>query len=198
MSENILIGKSRKTGKWELLADPSETYDAHLRIYQKIASKIPVNDDYSRVIFGRVQNTSTPLTLVTTEEKTTRDSSLAASADVAKNAGRDADERTAKIAAQQAERAQESKDAILDEKNALINRIRKSAGLPPLETTKTETAADELAEKLSKAKPIVPKPDAEADAKKTHEELISDKNKLVETVQKTAAETTAGQTKKII
>ena len=94
MSENILIGKSRKTGKWEIIVNPVDGYDACLKAYQKIAAKLPVNDDYSKVLLGRLQNTSTPLTLLTTDENKKRVEQLATVVGRAETAG--ADQRRAK------------------------------------------------------------------------------------------------------
>ena len=184
MSENILIGKNRKTGKWEILVYPSESYDAHLKAYQKIARNLPVNDNYSRVLLGRVQNTSSPLTLVTTDEKASRDKSLNESVNVAANAGKDAEERQKKLAAQQAADADERHDAILDEKNAMINKLRKATGQPVCDETKTEKYQAELAERLKT--PAKAEKKADESLAKSKEEELAEKNKLTDEVKQQA------------
>lgn len=149
MSLNILIGKSRKSGKWELLADPSENFDRHLRIYQKIAAGIPVNDDYEKVALGRLQNTSTPLTLLTAEESKKRADSLAATADIAKNAGKLADERQAAIDKKEQNAVNERHQTALDAKNALVNSIRQATGQEVFDETKAEAEQKALTAKLA-------------------------------------------------
>jgi hypothetical protein len=195
MSENILIGKSRKTGKWEILVDPGETYDTHLRAYQKISRNLPVNDDYSKVLLGRVQNTSAPLTLITAEEKSARDEQLAATVQVASNAGKDAEGRQARIAAETESKAQAIKSKTIDEKNAIINRIRRATGQPAWDVTQTETDEDALRERLSKAVTPAPAPAKPAEPGKTKEELLAEKNALVNSTKAQAEELLAGQEK---
>ena len=184
MSENILIGKSRKTGQWEILVDPSETYDAHLKAYQKIAASIPVNDTYSRVLLGRVQNTSSPLSLVTSKEKAERDDLLKSSASRATTAGVEAEERQAKLTAQTAERAAEAHSETIDEKNAMVNKIRKATGQEVFSKTKTEVKHEELQEKLKT--PTAAKK-VEAEKVLTHAEELVEKNKLTEEVKDQAS-----------
>jgi hypothetical protein len=194
MSENILIAKSRKTGKWVLLVDPGETYDAHLRAYQKIASAIPVNDEFSRVLLGRVQNTSTALSLITSEEKKVRDTSLEETREVAANAGKDAEERQAKLTALEALKRAEVHDTVIDDKNAMINKLRKATGQEVFTETKTEQSETALREQLSKVKtaPKISKEEQEtqelADANKTKEQLLQEKNDLTASSKKQSAE----------
>ena len=124
MSENILIGKQRKTGKWVFIVDPSENYDAHLKAYQKVANGIPVNEEYTRVLCGRVQNTSTALTLITADENKKRLELLEASSNAAANAGLSAVERQKKLAAQAAADVNKTHEEKIAEKNQLVAKIK--------------------------------------------------------------------------
>lgn len=190
MSEIILIGRSRKTGKWSLLCDPAATYDEHNRVYRQIAQAIPVNDDYSKVLFGRIQNTNTPLTLITSDEKKQRDEQMAALQNNAASAGKNAEER--QKAMQEAAIADEQKrrERILDEKNAMVNRIRRESGQEPHDETaheilEAETQAKLVAESEKRAQAEDARikaalKQAEEDSKKSRQELLDDKNKLVE------------------
>ena len=186
-----------------MLVDPSENYDTHLRAYQKIAKDIPVNETYSKVVFGRVQNTSSPLTLITKEQKDMRDLELAETRQVASNAGKDAEERQAALIAQEASRRAELHDSVLDDKNAMINKIRKAAGQEVHKETETEKSETSLREKLSKVektKTVSAKKKSEAkeaEAKKSKEELLDDKNKLTEDIKKQSDEIEKNQTEKI-
>jgi hypothetical protein len=129
MSELILIGKSRKTGKWELLCDPSEIYDKHLRLHQKIAQFFPVNDDYSKVLFGRVQSTHAPLTLITSAENKYQQEVTAARNVQAENAIKSAAERQKKLDDAAAKKELDAHEAVIAEKTVQINEMRKSKGL---------------------------------------------------------------------
>lgn len=182
MSENILIGKSRKTGKWEILVDPSESYDKILRRYQEFSRNLPVNDDFSHVRLGRIQNTSTPLTLLTTDEKAKRDASLSSAGTMASNAGKDAEARQKSIESKMAATAIAAHANVIDDKNAMINKIRKATGQPVFDKTDTEEREAALAEKLSKPAPKADAP-VEREADKTHEELVAEKNNLIEQVK---------------
>lgn len=198
MSQNVLIGKVRKTGKWVLIVDPGETYDVHLRAYQKISSSQPVSDEYSKVILARTQNTSTPLTLITGEEKKQRDESLKNSVAQAANAGKDADERQARIAKEELESRLEEHGSLIDDKNALINKIRKATGQQPLSTTKRETADEVLAERLTKEadeRKAKAKPAEKPDEAKAKAELLAEKNRVITDTKAQAAAIISEKTK---
>lgn len=194
-----MIGKNRKTGKWELLVDPSDGYDKHLRAYQKIAQNIPKNDDYSKVILGRIQNTSTPLTLITSEENKTRLESLKGVADFAANAGKRADERQKTMAEAEQKQVQERHETALDEKNAMINNLRKASGQETFTETQTEKSLAELTERLkdqdrnrpSDVLRLLQSKKTDDQKKldsipKTNAEILAEKNKLVDETKKQA------------
>ena len=70
----------------------------------------------------------------------------------------------------------------LDEKNALVNRIRMDSGQQPHAKTTTETQLEELRERLSgRVEPE--KPEEAAGPAKTHEQLLAEKNKLTESTK---------------
>ena len=194
MSENILIGKRRDNGKWELLADPSDTYDAHNRAYRKFSTNLPVSDTHSRVIFGRIQNTNTPLTLITSSENEKRNKALAAVTSRAENAGKDAEVRQQRLIKQESDSELEKKRAILDEKNALVNKIREATGQEPLDKTATEILAEQQAAKLAELPPAPTEAEqakqveektkqAEAEANKSTKQILDEKNALVEKIK---------------
>ena len=144
MSENILIGKNRKTGNWEILVQPGQPYDAHLKAYQKLASASPVSDVYSAVRLGRVQNTSTPLTLITSEENKTRLALAAKSLESAANSANTAEDRQKAIDKAMADKVAERHAEALKIKAEIIADIREASGQsaavapPPPPVTKTE------------------------------------------------------------
>ena len=132
MSENILIGKSRKSGKWEILTEPGRSFDVHLKAYQKFAASSPVNDEYSQIRLGRVQNTSTPLTLITTEENKRRLDSLRQSTALATDVAKAAAERQKAIDKEKSDAVAEHHAEELALKNAIIDSVRKSSGQPEI------------------------------------------------------------------
>lgn len=186
MSENILIGKNRKTGKWELLCDPSANYDEHNRIYRQFSTNLPVSDTHSKILFGRVQNTNTPLTLITSAEKSERDKAMAEVQSNASNAGKDAEQRQAKLKSDADALELRRREQILDEKNAMVNKIRIATGQQAHDTTAAEILENETQKKLAaiEPKPIITDEERAkalaADAVKSKDELLSEKNKLVE------------------
>ena len=128
MSDNILIGKNRKTGKWEILVDPGENYDAHLREYTKQSATFPVNDVFSHVRFGRLQNTSSPKSFVTTEEnKALRDKVKDFNQSIA-NAGEAAKARQSEINAAKQKALDDRRAEELAAKSKIVDGIRKSSG----------------------------------------------------------------------
>jgi Tfp pilus assembly PilM family ATPase len=127
MSENILIGKNRKTEKWEFIIDPGESYNSHVRAYHKIANAIPVNENYTRVLFGRIQNTSTALTLITADEKKQRDELGEASLNQAANVVKDAEERQNILNKQRAETSADRHAEELAKKNKIVAEVRRDA-----------------------------------------------------------------------
>lgn len=195
MSEQILIGKRRDTGKWEIIVDPSAQSDKHTAAYGKIAQGHPVNDTYSRVLCGRIQNTSSPLSLVTSAENKKRADLLAANVDVAKNAGKSADQRQKTIDDQQSEKVKAAHKKLLDEKNAETNRMRLATGQSAFSKTETEEAQEELHRQLAEnvSTPAAPKSAREiadqskAIASKSHADLLAEKNALTKKIQEQAS-----------
>jgi hypothetical protein len=125
MSENILIGKSRKTGKWEFILDPGESYDKHLRAYHKIANAAPVNEDFTRVLCGRVQNTSTALSLITVEEAKQRAELLDAAVNRSANVVEEAQKRQEALDKQNSKTEADRHAAAIAEKNAIVDKVRR-------------------------------------------------------------------------
>ena len=196
MSDNILIGKSRKTGRWVILASPDDPYGKHLETYRGIASAAPVNEDFSRVLSGRVQNTSTPLSLITGDENTARLKMLEATKDIAASAGENAVERQKQMDIDRRASAQKVHDISIDKKNALVNEIRKASGQEVFSKTKTEADAEALASSISSDLSSSGRPDLAAarkkaldDEAKSHEEQVAEKNRLIGETQKQAQET---------
>jgi hypothetical protein len=199
MSELITIAKSRKTGKWEILASPDDSFDVHNNIYRKLIATLPVNDEYEKLVPSRIQPFLTCRTFITSGENKTRLEAQASLADRAKNAGTDADARQKLIDEANRARIVDLHEAALDEKNALVNKIRDDTGQPKFDTTKTEAAAAQFAERLKSEDPTRPsdvlrvkQAQASSDAKalaavpKTHTELLAEKNALVDKTKQQA------------
>ena len=139
MSQNITLGLSRKTGKWEIIVGPEEPYDAHLRAYQKITVSHPVCDEYSKVLLGRIQNTSTPQTLITAEENKKRLAMAAKFGEAMANSAKSAADRQKAIDDEMAKKVADRHAEELAIKNKSIEEIRKATGQPPaVPPTKTE------------------------------------------------------------
>jgi uncharacterized protein YydD (DUF2326 family) len=135
--------------------------------------------------------------LITKDEKETRDLELLEAKDRAQNAGKDAEARKAKLDANKAELAAENHAEVIDEKNALINKIRKSTGQEVHKETNTEVAQAALAEKLKQSPAQKQKTydelraEQEAEAKKSKDELLEDKNKIVADIKAQSEKTNA-------
>jgi hypothetical protein len=201
MSELITIAKNRKTGRWEILAGPDDSFDIHNRIYQKMAANLPVSDEYEKLIPTRIQPFLTRRTFITSEENQAR---LEAQADLSKRAiaaGEDAEIRQKKLDDERAAQVAERHGTELDQKNALVNQIRKATGQPPLDPTKTEVAAEQLATRLQqedrkRLSDVLRVLQGRAQAAqqaiqevpKTNADILAEKNALVEKAKQQAAE----------
>ena len=128
MSETITLGKSRKDGKWSVLVQPERPFGEHLDAYRKIANKHPVNEEFTRVVIGKLHHSSPALVLISNDEAAARVKSDIARAQSVKEIVNSADERKQ----QQAEEASETKAAehaeAIAEKNIIINQVRKDTG----------------------------------------------------------------------
>jgi hypothetical protein len=148
MSDIILQGLNRKTGKWDVLCDSTLNYDEHYRVYSAISSKQPVNNDYSKVRFCRLQSIHTPLSLITEEENKKRLEGLEQNAERAKTSGIESEARQKALDEAETEKHTKAHANALDEKNALVNDLRRATGQEPVSETQTEKNRSELAESL--------------------------------------------------
>ena len=103
MSDTITLGKRRKDDTWVILVQPDKPYDKHLEAYRAIANKHPVNDEYSRVIIGKLHHSSPSLNLVSTSELAAKIKADKDRADRVKEIVSTADDRQAKQAEEHAE-----------------------------------------------------------------------------------------------
>lgn len=125
--ENITVGKSRKSGKWEILVQPGEPYDKHLEAYRKIAVSAPINDEYERVIIGRIQPTSPLQTLLTAEQYKQRNATNAASLNRVQDAVEDANRRQLLRDTEMREVNDKRHSTALAEKNKIVEEVRKES-----------------------------------------------------------------------
>lgn len=193
MSDTILRGLNRKTGKWENIVEAGASYDANWKVYNAIAGKQPVNDDYSKVQFARLQNIATPLTLITTAEAgTAAEARLAQAKDFA---GRtDEAVNRQEVLRSQAEELQAKERArVIDEKNAGINKLRQATGQEAFDASDYEKSeADRLA-KLPKASAPIPREEIEkqlsrqkATEAQDRVAQLAEKNELTEKIKNQA------------
>ena len=128
MSETITLGKSRKDGSWKVLVQPERPFGEHLAAYRKIATTHPVSDEFTRVIIGKIHHSSPALTLVSTEEKATKDKTDAASVKTATDIVKSSDKRQADLEKKKAKEMADEHKELIDAKNAMIENIRKTSG----------------------------------------------------------------------
>jgi hypothetical protein len=140
MSETVTLGKRRKDGTWIVLVQPDRPFGDHLDTYRKISNKHPVNEEYVRVVMGKLHHSSPALNLITTEEmaaKVKRDQARQESID--KIVG-SADARQQKQIDEVSELKKIEHEEAIAEKNSMIAQIRKdtkqaTASLPPPKLT---------------------------------------------------------------
>lgn len=75
MFESVTLVRVRKdtkitvpAGGWLLLANPNQPMSEHVALRAKLVREGNVNDEYERLVIGRVQDTHTPTRFVTTDE----------------------------------------------------------------------------------------------------------------------------------
>jgi hypothetical protein len=144
MSETITFAKSRKSGEWVVLVQPEKQFGEHLDAYRKIASSAPVNDEYSRVVIGKIRHSSPALNLITSEQRKAGIDAQAKRAESIDQIVSSAGQRQSEMESEEAAKKQEEHDAKIEEKNKIIDVVRKSGGL------KTAEAATEKQEKPEK------------------------------------------------
>jgi len=131
MSENVTLAKSRKKltitvneGDYFVLVQPTKEFNSHLRVYREIAASAPVNEDYERVITGRVNYTSSALNLITEEQDEAKRKLNTENLNRIEDAVKDAQERQEKrLADEQAEKELEH-ETLLAKKNSIIADIQ--------------------------------------------------------------------------
>jgi len=135
MSENVTLAKSRKKltitvneGDYFVLVQPTKEFNSHLQVYREIAASAPVNEDYERVITGRVNYTSSALNLITEEQDEAKRKLNTENLNRIEDAVKDAQERQEKrMADEQAEKELEH-ETLLAKKNSMIASIRSDHG----------------------------------------------------------------------
>ena len=124
MSQTITLGKSRKDGQWQIIVTPEKPFGEHLEAYRKIANKAPVNAEFSEVIIGKIQHSSPHLRLVTAEESANKTKSEIARQESVKAIVASADNRQAEMDAKIEADRRKTHAEIIEEKNAMIDKIR--------------------------------------------------------------------------
>lgn len=142
MSDTITLGKRRKDGTWIVLVQPDKPFGDHLDVYRKIASKHPINDEFSKVIMGKLNHSSPALVLISTEDNAARIKQNEEREKSIKDIVESASSRQAEMNNQLALNKQEEHDEAIAEKNELIKGIRKATGqavsAPPAKAKKNK------------------------------------------------------------
>ena len=128
MSETITLGKSRKDGKWLVLVQPERPFGEHLAAYRKIAVSSPVNDEFSRVVIGKIHHSSPALTLVSTEQAAENKKQNIARHQSVAEIVKSADDRQAAVDKQRSEEAAEEHALEVEEKNSMVNKVLRETG----------------------------------------------------------------------
>lgn len=138
MSETITLGKSRKDGKWMVLVQPEKPFGEHLEAYRAIAKVSPVNEDYSRVIIGKIHHSSPALNLSTAKQQEEKDKLEIERQKSVLAIIKSADKRSEKIDSETEEQRQEEHDKAIEEKNLTIKNIRKHTNQKEIESEPKE------------------------------------------------------------
>jgi uncharacterized protein YdbL (DUF1318 family) len=139
MSETITLGKSRKDGKWIVLVQPERPFGEHLEAYRAISIKSPINEEYSRVIMGKIHHSSPALTLSTATQAQEKARLEAERQKSVLKIIQSADQRSEKIASDTDAQRQEEHEKAIEEKNLIINQVRKDSGQEVFKNNGTET-----------------------------------------------------------
>ena len=131
MNEPLLIARVRKdtkitvpAGGWIILVGPDEPFARHTDERRKLLSADLVNDTYSQVEIGRLRNMNTGLRLITTAERKERDAELAANEEALEKGPEEAKNRQAKLAKDQADKAQKAHEEKVAEVSKENDAIR--------------------------------------------------------------------------
>ena len=143
MSDTITLGKRRKDGQWIILVQPEKAFGDHLDAYRKIANNAPVNEDFSRVIIGKLHHASPALKLITAEEFKDAAKAISDREQSVKDIISSADKRQMEQTDKHNEELAEEHRIAVAEKNAAINKIRKDT--------------NQLLIKLTSPPPLAPK-----------------------------------------
>lgn len=171
MYEAITVVKVRKpttvkipAGGWLLLCTPDQPLHLHVAKRADLVKKGPVNEDFERLMIGRLQDTSAPINFVTADQKDAAEQTHAANQKNLEQSHKDALKRQKQHAATEREEEQRKHDDQLAEINRQNDSVRlqgatnKSATEVQLEiepetpNSKPETAVNEFTREALNAK----------------------------------------------
>jgi hypothetical protein len=132
MSETLTLGKSRKNGQWIVLVQPDKPFGEHLDVYRKIAIVAPVNEDFSRVVIGKLTHSSPALNLITGKELTARQEADKARDENVAGIVKNSDTLRQKQEAEAAKVRQAEHAEVIEGKNAMIDQLRKQTKQAPV------------------------------------------------------------------
>lgn len=147
MSENITLAKSRKKftlsvneGDFFVLVQPDKQFNEHLLAYREIAAKAPINDEFERVVTGRVNYTSSALNLVTTKQDSEKRAVQSTHLNRVEDAVSEAQKRQAKRESDEKLALEKAHADTLAKKNSLVNEVRKDTKQPEIKTVNKKPA----------------------------------------------------------
>ncbi len=144
MNECITLAKVRKetkitvpAGGWVILVSPNDQFDEHQKTRNKL--NVAVNDDYEKIIIGRLRNTHSDIRLLTSAEKKASEKELEAFNKSLVNADDDSKKRQARIDKEKADNESTIHAEKLAEVNKVNDQIRNSREKKTVVETQSES-----------------------------------------------------------
>lgn len=141
MYESITIVKVRSAvtvkvpaGGWLLLFNPDQPLHEHLAARAKLVNAGNVNDEFEKMLVGRLQDSTTPVTFVTTKEAAQQKVTQAETAASFTKSNEDAKARQKQMAEDLAAAKQEEHEARVKELNEEHDALRNRSAAKPART----------------------------------------------------------------
>ena len=141
MNEPICIARARKeqtvkvkAGDWIILTSPDGTFSEANSAFEKANS--PVNEDFNRIIIGKIQHTRPSQNPITKAENETRLKQFGDQNKRVQEIAASARDRSVKQAEEDSKKREVQKSKDLDRANAIAAQIRKATNYKAVEVPK--------------------------------------------------------------
>ena len=141
MNEPICIARARKeqtvkvkAGDWIILTSPDGTFSEANSAFEKANS--PVNEDFNRIIIGKIQHTRPSQNPITKVENETRLKQFGDQNKRVQEIAASARDRSVKQAEEDSKKREVQKSKDLDRANAIAAQIRKATNYKAVEVPK--------------------------------------------------------------